>query len=69
MASAWITFVKSYASKNKMKYNEALKDKGLKMAWEKEKAKGGSKKDSAPKTGKAPAKRMRKGRKAEEKDL
>lgn len=37
MASKWIEFVKDYAKKNKMKYNEALKDKGLKAAYEKSK--------------------------------
>ncbi len=40
----WINFVKSYAKKNKMKYNEALKDPKLKSAYEKSKKKGGSKK-------------------------
>jgi hypothetical protein len=33
----WITFVKSYASKNGMKYNEALKDPKLKSAYQKSK--------------------------------
>ena len=42
MANTWIEFVKSYAKKNKMKYNEALKDPKLKGAYEKSK-KGGSK--------------------------
>jgi hypothetical protein len=37
MASKWIEFVKDYAKKNKMKYNEALKDKKLKSAYEKSK--------------------------------
>ena len=39
MANSWIEFVKSYATKNKMKYNEALKDKGLKAAYNKQKKK------------------------------
>jgi hypothetical protein len=33
----WIMFVKAYASKNGMKYNEALKDPKLKMAYQKSK--------------------------------
>jgi hypothetical protein len=33
----WISFVKAYASKNGMKYNEALKDPRLKMAYQKSK--------------------------------
>lgn len=37
MASKWIDFVKDYAKKNNMKYNEALKDKKLKAAYEKSK--------------------------------
>jgi len=39
MASKWIEFVKDYAKKNKMKYNEALKDKKLKVAYEASKKK------------------------------
>ena len=35
--SPWITFVKQYAKKNKMKYNEALKDPKIKSAYEKSK--------------------------------
>jgi len=37
--SAWTDFLKAYASKNKMKYNEAMKDPKVKDAWKKEKAK------------------------------
>ena len=37
MANAWIDFVKSYASKNKMKYGEAMKDPKLKIAYAKSK--------------------------------
>ena len=64
MANAWITFVKDYAKKKGMKYNEALKDKGLKSAYEKSK-KGGKKE---PVKGKAPVKRKVKGMKAEEEE-
>ncbi len=64
MANAWITFVKDYAKKKGLKYNDALKDKGLKSAYEK--SKKGGKKEAPPKPGKAPAKRKVKGKKAEE---
>ena len=37
MANPWLDFVKSYAKKNKMKYNEALKDPKLKEAYNKSK--------------------------------
>jgi hypothetical protein len=37
MANSWIEFVKAYAKKNNMKYNEALKDKGLREAYNKSK--------------------------------
>jgi len=37
MANSWINFVKSYAKKNNMKYNEALKDPQLKAAYNKSK--------------------------------
>tara|TARA_Y100000592_G_scaffold98517_1_gene171834 strand:+ start:1690 stop:1812 length:123 start_codon:yes stop_codon:yes gene_type:complete len=37
MANKWIDFVKDYAKKNNLKYNDALKDKGLKAAYEKSK--------------------------------
>ncbi len=36
-SSPWISFVKAYAKKNKMKYNEALKDPKLKAAYAKSK--------------------------------
>tara|TARA_B110000285_G_scaffold222955_1_gene277790 strand:+ start:10009 stop:10212 length:204 start_codon:yes stop_codon:yes gene_type:complete len=39
MANVWIEFVKSYASKNKMKYSEALKDPKLKIAYAKSQGK------------------------------
>ena len=39
MTNQWIEFVKSYAKKNKMKYNEALKDPKLKSAYQKSKGK------------------------------
>ena len=52
MANSWIDFVKSYAKKNNMKYNEALKDKGLKAAYEKSK-KGGDTKGMKEMKGKA----------------
>jgi len=62
MANRWIEFVKSYAKKNDMKYNEALKDKGLKAAYEK--SKGGG--DMKAKVMKGGAKRkMKKGMKVE----
>ena len=37
MANKWIDFVKDYAKKNNLKYNDALKDTGLKAAYEKSK--------------------------------
>ena len=37
MANSWITFVKAYAAKNDMKYNEAMKDPKLKVEYNKSK--------------------------------
>lgn len=37
--NSWISFVKDYAAKNNMKYNEALKSPGLKAAYNKSKGK------------------------------
>lgn len=48
MANAWITFVKDYSKKHKIKYSEALKDPKLKSAYQKSKGKGKGKKP-APK--------------------
>ena len=52
MANSWIEFVKSYASKNKMKYNEALKDPKLKAAYNKSKGTSKGKKGAVKTTGK-----------------
>ena len=41
----WIEFVKDFAKKNKMKYNEALKSPKIKPAWEKHKKSHGGKKE------------------------
>ena len=49
MVSAWITFVKAWAIKNKMKYNEALKSPKLKADWAKEKKSNVSKTTSVVK--------------------
>ncbi len=37
--NSWIEFVKSYAKKNNMKYNEAIKDPKVKAAYQKSKGK------------------------------
>ena len=37
--NSWIAFVKEYASKHNMKYNEALKSPGLKAEYNKSKGK------------------------------
>ncbi len=57
MANTWITFVKDYAKKNNLKYNEALKDSGLKSAYQK------SKKGNDQKSSKEPKKTKKKGKK------
>ena len=59
MSNSWIMFVKAYSAKNKMKYNDALKDKGLKSAYQKSKK-------SSPQPAKAPKKRKVKGKNTEE---
>ena len=64
MANSWIEFVKSYSKEKGMKYNEALKDSGLKSAYEKSK-KGMKKGEPKPKPVKAP---MKKGMKKAMKD-
>ena len=51
MANSWIEFVKSYASKNKMKYNEALKDPKLKAAYNKSKGTSKGKKGAVSSSG------------------
>ncbi len=57
MSNSWIMFVKAYSAKNKMKYNEALKDSGLKSAYQK------SKKGNDQKSSKEPKKTKKKGKK------
>ncbi len=52
MANSWIEFVKAYAKKNNMKYNEALKDKGLREAYNKSKGTSKGKKGAVKTTGK-----------------
>jgi len=52
MANKWIEFVKMYASKNKMKYSEALKDPKLKVAYNKSKGTSTGKKGAVKTTGK-----------------
>ena len=52
MANAWITFVKAYASKHNMKYNVALKDSGLKTAYNKSRGTSKGKKGAVKTTGK-----------------
>lgn len=44
MANKWIEFVKDYAKSKGIKYSEALKDSGLKKAYEKSKKGDGTKK-------------------------
>tara|TARA_R110002096_G_scaffold248690_1_gene441100 strand:+ start:18416 stop:18667 length:252 start_codon:yes stop_codon:yes gene_type:complete len=51
MANSWIEFVKAYASKNKMKYNEALKDPKLKIAYNKSKGTSKGKKGAVSSSG------------------
>ena len=51
MSNSWIQFVKSYASKNKMKYNEALKDPKLKAAYNKSKGTSKGKKGAVSSSG------------------
>lgn len=48
MSNKWIEFVKDYAKKKGMKYSDALKDKGLKIAYDKSK-KGGKKEEGTKK--------------------
>ena len=52
MANSWIDFVKSYAKKNKMKYNEALKDPKLQQEYNKMKGTSKGKKGAVKTTGK-----------------
>ena len=52
MANSWIDFVKSYAKKNKMKYNEALKDPKLQQEYNKSKGTSKGKKGAVKTTGK-----------------
>jgi hypothetical protein len=58
MANSWIEFVKSYAKKHNMKYNEALKDKGLKVAYNKSKGTSTGKKGAVKETGKGKGKEL-----------
>lgn len=50
--NSWITFVKKYASDNKMKYNEALRSPALKAAYNKSKGTSMGKKGAVKTTGK-----------------
>ena len=52
MANSWIEFVKAYAKKNNMKYNEALKDSKLKAEYNKSKNKKSDSKEKKEKKGK-----------------
>ncbi len=58
MANSWIEFVKSYAKKNDMKYNEALKDPKLKSAYDKSKGTSKGKKGAVKETGKGKGKEL-----------
>ena len=58
MANSWIMFVKSYAKKNNMKYNEALKDPKLKAAYNKSKDTSKGKKGAVKTTGKGKDKEL-----------
>jgi hypothetical protein len=58
MANSWINFVKSYAKKNKMKYNEALKDPGLRKAYDKSKGVKKGDKGAVKTTGKGKDKEL-----------
>lgn len=51
MSNSWINFVKAYASKNDMKYNEALKDPKLKVAYDKSKGTSKGKKGAVSSSG------------------
>ena len=58
MANSWITFVKAYAAKNDMKYNEAMKDPKLKVEYNKSKDTSKGKKGAVKTTGKGKDKEL-----------
>jgi len=58
MANSWIEFVKAYAKKNNMKYNEALKDPKLRAAYNKSKGTSTGKKGAVKTTGKGKDKEL-----------
>ena len=58
MANSWIEFVKSYAKKNNMKYNDALKDPKLKKEYEKSKNTSKGKKGAVMESGKGKNKEL-----------
>ncbi len=58
MANSWIEFVKSYAKKKGMKYNEALKDPNLKKEYDKSKGTSTGKKGAVKETGKGKGKEL-----------
>lgn len=58
MANSWIEFVKAYAKKKGMKYNDALKDPKLKTEYNKSKGTSKGKKGAVKETGKGAGKEL-----------